>query len=249
VRTTVRVMKSGTNGPIARAARLIGMRCPIPVVAVALLSCVIPHQAGAAPAGSIVQDVAVAARALVPLLKDVRARIEPRIVVEPGTVPPSPLTGRSSTLFAVRIGVRSRQVDQAVVQAMDRLLAWKPDQPLAAEDLALVARWLDELSVKVLGRLAAARLATDCDQVCVVQRLTNPDSVFGATAREQQDARDDILLEALIEAVKEQFFERWIEADEDVPLLVLARAGTPGSDRRFTSSQVRGPGRGSRGRQ
>jgi hypothetical protein len=193
------------------------MRCQIPVVAavVALLSCVIPL-AVAAPAGSIVQDAAVAARALVPLLKDVRARIEPRVVVEPGTLPPSPITGRSSTLFAVRIGVRSRQVDQAVVQAMDRLLAWKPDQPLAAEDQALVARWLDELSVKVLGRLAAARLATDCDQVCVVQRLTNPDSVFGGTAREQQETRDDILLEALIAAVTEQVVEHWNEADRDV---------------------------------
>lgn len=145
----------------------------------------------------------MAARALVPLLKDVRARIEPRVVVEPGTLPPSPITGRSSTLFAVRIGVRSRQVDQAVVQAMDRLLGRPPDQPLAAEDQALVARWLDALSVKVLGRLAAARLPTDCDQVCVVQRLTNPDSVFGATAREQRDARDDMLLEAFIEAVNE----------------------------------------------
>jgi hypothetical protein len=178
------------------------MRCHIPVAAVALLSCVVP-QAGAFPAASIVQDL-VAAQSLVPLLQGVRERIGPRIEVAPGTLPPSPITGRNSTLFAVRIGVRSRQVNEAVVQAMDRLLRWKPDQPLATEDQELVARWLDALSVKVVGRLVAAGSAVTCDRVCVVQRLTSPDTVFGATAKEQQEARDDILLEALIEAMNER---------------------------------------------
>ena len=199
---SVNSTKMGTSGPNARTARLMGMRCHIPAVAVGLLSCLIP-QAGASPAASIVQDVAGAARALVPLLKDVRASIEPRISVEPGTLPPSPITGRSSTLFAVRIGVRSRQVDGRVVEAMDRLLRWDPRQPLGGDDRDLVERWLDELSVKVLARLAAARMPVACDEVCVVQRLTNPDSVFGANAREQREARDDLLVEALIEAVGE----------------------------------------------
>ncbi|HUE84822.1 MAG TPA: penicillin acylase family protein [Vicinamibacterales bacterium] len=178
------------------------MRCRIPAIAVALLSCVIP-QPVASTAAPIVQDVTVAARALVPLLRDVRARIEPRVTVEPGTLPPSPFTGRNSTLFAVRIGVRSRDVDEEVVKAMDRLLRWDTRQPLGAEDRTLVERWLEVLQVKVLSRLAAAGLPVECDQVCVVQRLTNPDSVFGANAREQQEARDDVLLEALIEAVTE----------------------------------------------
>jgi hypothetical protein len=171
-------------------------------VAGALLSWVIP-QAAASPARSIVQDVNVAARALVPLLKDVRRRVQPEISVEPGALPPSPFTGRSSTLFAVRIGVRSRQIDEKVVQAMDRLLRWDTRQPLSASDQDLVDRWVDELQVKVLGRLAAAGLPVECSEVCVVQRLTNPDSVFGVNAKEQQEARDDILLEALIAAVSD----------------------------------------------
>lgn len=157
----------------------------------------------ASPAVSIVQDAAVAARALVPLLKDVRARIEPRIAVEPGTLPPSPITGRDSTLFAVRIGVRSRQVDEKVVEAMDRLLRWDTRQPLSAGDGDLVERWIEALQVKVLSRLAAASLPVQCDEMCVVQRLTNPDSVFGPTAKEQQETRDEILLQALIDTVLE----------------------------------------------
>jgi hypothetical protein len=133
----------------------------------------------------------------------VRASIEPQISVEPGSLPPSPITGRSSTLFAVRIGIRSRQVDERVVEAMDRLLMWDMRQPLGNDDRDLVARWLDELEVKVLARLAAAGLPVACDEVCVVQRLTNPDSVFGASAKDRQEARDDLLIEALIEAVNE----------------------------------------------
>jgi hypothetical protein len=152
---------------------------------------------------SIVQDVTQAARALVPLLKDVRATVEPRVSVESGTLPPSPFTGRSSTLFAVTIGVRSRQIDEHVVEAMDRLLAWDPGQPLTAGDRALVERWLDQLEGKVLARLFTAGLPVACDEVCVVQRLTNPDSVFGTSARDRQETRDDLLLEALIEAAGE----------------------------------------------
>jgi hypothetical protein len=196
----VSAMNSGTTGPTAEIARLIGMRRFL--IAVALLSCVIP-QAGASPAGSIVQDVTHAARTLVPLLKDVRARVESRFSVEPGTLPPSPITGRQSTLFAVRIGIRSRQLDEKVVQAMDRLLRWDTRQPLGAEDHALVERWLEALQVKVLARLAAARLPVACDVECVVQRLTNPDSVFGASGKDRQEARDDLLLQALVEAVGE----------------------------------------------
>jgi hypothetical protein len=197
-------MNNGTIGPTAVIARLIGMRglcrgIDVAVV-VALLSWVIPL-AGASPAASIVQDGNVAARALVPLLKDVRAGVQPQISVEPGALPASPFTGRNSTLFAVRIGVRSREVDEKVVQAMDRLLRWDARQPLSASDGDLVDRWVDELQVKVLGRLAAAGLPVECHEVCAVQRLTNPDSVFGVNAKEQKEARDDILLEALIEAV------------------------------------------------
>lgn len=144
----------------------------------------------------------IAARQLVPLLRDVRRRLDPQIGVRPGTLPPSPFTGRNSTLFAVTIGVTSMDVDQAVLKAIDRLLAWDPDEPLAPRDRELLAAWLDELQVRVLSRMAARGQGVRCEDPCVVQHLTSPDATFGATPREQVETRDAIMLEALAAAVE-----------------------------------------------
>ena len=160
-------------------------------------------QAGPQVAASMVQDVEAAARLLVPLLGDVRNAIRPQVTVEPTQLPPSPFTGRSSTLFAVQIGFREQQVDESVVKVMDRLLAWDRKTPLSDEDRELVDNWLEELQPKVAGRLLAAGLPAACERACLIQRLRNPDSIFGKTAKEQQETRDDILLQAFIAAVPE----------------------------------------------
>lgn len=158
------------------------------------------HAQSAAGAAS---DTAIAARALVPLLRDVRRRIDPQVTVQPGRLPNSPFTGRNSTLFAVTIGVDAMDVDEDTLKAMNRLLEWNRREPLSARDRALVAAWLDVLQIKVLGRMAAGGRGIGCDKPCVVQRLTNPDSLFGPTGREQIETRDFILLDALSEAVEE----------------------------------------------
>ena len=172
-----------------------------------LLGCTLVGSHAAAAAPSIIQeqtrqDTTAAARSLVPLLKDVRKEFGPRVTVEPGTLPPSPFTGRNSTLVAVRIGVTERHIDQKVVDAIDGLLRWNMRQPLSEADAQLVDRWLDALRTNVLAKLAAAGVREPCDEVCVVQRLTNPDGVFGDTRRLQQETRNDILLEAMIDAVE-----------------------------------------------
>jgi hypothetical protein len=149
-----------------------------------------PGQPAAGPAE-------IAARQLVPILRDVRRRLDPQLGVRPGTLPPSPFTGRNSTLFAVTIGVRSMEVDEAVLKALDRLLAWDPDEPLAPRDRELVAAWLDELQVRVLSRMAAGGQGMRCEDPCVVQHLTRPGTMFGATPREQVETRDAIMLDAL----------------------------------------------------
>ena len=145
----------------------------------------------------------VTARSLVPLLKDVRRSVGTKAIVEPGTLPPSPFTGRNSTLVAVRIGFRSVNVEPKVVEAMDRLLAWNPQQPLKAEDRALVERWVEELRVKVLGRLAATAKGVACDDACLTGHISNASSLFGSTKREREEARDELLLTALAEVIDE----------------------------------------------
>jgi hypothetical protein len=142
-----------------------------------------------------------AARSLVPVLRDVRRSLEPRLTVERGALPPSPFTGRDSTLIAVRVGRRSVQVEPAVIEAMDRLLAWDRRQPLSARDRVLVEGWLDELRVKMLGRLAASGKAVDCDDVCMLRHLTEGGDLFGRTKAEQQETRNELLLTALAAAV------------------------------------------------
>ena len=141
------------------------------------------------------------AQSLVPLLRDVRRSIEPRLTVEPGTASPSPITGQNSTLIAVRVGRRSIDVEPEVIEAMDRLLAWNRRQALSAGDRVLVEAWLEALRVKVLAKLAASGKAVDCDDACVLRHLTGDGELFGRTKSEQRETRNELLLSALAEAV------------------------------------------------
>ena len=137
------------------------------------------------------------ARALVPVLRELRRSI----VVEPGTLPPSPFTGRKSTLIAIRVGLRSLEASPEVLELIDRLLAWKKNQALASSDRVLIVEWVEHLRIKVQRKLAGTAKAGTCDDTCLIEHLTNPGSLFGATRREQREMRDDLLLEALIEVV------------------------------------------------
>lgn len=147
------------------------------------------------------QDTYGMARALVPLLKDVRQSIGSRLIVEPGTLPPSPITGRNSTLVAFKMFRRSVEVTPSVVEAMDRLLGWDQQRPLEPANHVLMEEWVENLRVKVLGRLAAGGKGVGCDDACLVGHLTKPGALFGNTRRERQEARDDLLLTALSDAV------------------------------------------------
>jgi hypothetical protein len=145
------------------------------------------------------------ARTLVPLLEDVRKAIGPRVTVEPGTLPPSPITGRSAALFAIRIGVDSLDVDERVVRTIDRLLEWRrTPKPFSDEEVAILTRWVDELRSRVAGRLLAQGKATTyCDDVCVAGHLTKPEGLFQGTPRQRAEERNRLLVEALAEAVLE----------------------------------------------
>ena len=153
---------------------------------------------------SAAQDADAFARSVVPLLKDVRRGIESKVSIEPATLPPSPITGRSSTLFAFRVGVKSIDVPPGVVEAMDRLLRWDARQPLSEADRELVERWRQALRIKILGRLAATGAkGVGCDDQCVTAQLTSPGALFGRSRREQIDGRNELLLNALSEAVSD----------------------------------------------
>ena len=95
-----------------------------------------------------------AARALVPLLKDVKRHAQPGVNVQPGTAPNSPFTGRPSTLFAFTVSKRSVPVDARVLEAMDQLLAWNVNDPARQDVAQLFDRWLAELSPSRRARSA-----------------------------------------------------------------------------------------------
>jgi hypothetical protein len=142
-------------------------------------------------------------RTLVPVLEDVRKSIGPRLTAAPGSLPPSPITGHSAALFAIRIGVDSVDVDERVVKAMDRLIAWRKDpKPLSSDDEAIVDRWVEALHVKVAGRLLAKGVATSfCDDLCVAGYVRNADTLFDGTPRQRRDEQHRMLLDTLTEAV------------------------------------------------
>jgi hypothetical protein len=141
-----------------------------------------------------------AARNLVPLLEGVRRRAQSRVDVKKGSVPDSPFAGTQTTLLAFSIGKKSVTVDPQVVQAMDRLLAWEPGNR-AAEEAALFDEWLDWLSVKTSALATKGGLVV-CDTACVVREMTKPNEAWGSSASARADVRDQVLLDALTEAVK-----------------------------------------------
>jgi hypothetical protein len=143
------------------------------------------------------------AGALVPLLKDARANRPSELTVEPGTAPPSPFTGRNSTLIAITIGERTIHLAPEVNETINRLIAWNVREPLPAGDREVVIDWIEELRIDVMGRLAAREKGVGCDDDCLVQHLTRPGPLFGNSREEQVETRNALLLEALIEAVKE----------------------------------------------
>jgi hypothetical protein len=145
-------------------------------------------------------DTPTAAHALVPLLKDVKARLRPRVGIVPGNPQPSPFTGTQTTLFSIGIGKRSVPVDPKVAKAIDQLLAWKIDAADGSQtaDAVLFDHWLTQLTVK-----AAAVGVLNCDAACVVAKFTAPDEAFGKSRNEREEMRDQLLLDALADAVDE----------------------------------------------
>lgn len=152
--------------------------------------------------GATVAQRQEAARALVPLLSDVKAHAQPGFSIAPGGASKSPLTGQQSTLFAFTISRRSVPVDPRVVAAMDRLLAWDISGPPAPETLRLFDRWLVELEARATSAsvLKAAGPGL-CDVNCIVERMTTLDETWGASPRGRRDARDELLLDTLTAAV------------------------------------------------
>ncbi|MEZ5289440.1 MAG: hypothetical protein R2745_00015 [Vicinamibacterales bacterium] len=189
------------------------MKTPLSLVVtlgVAALGAVTPPPAAAQPApqsqareiviGATVAERREAARALVPLLKDVKAHAEPGLTVSPGGAPPSPLTGQPSTLFAFTISRRQARVDGRVLEAMDQLLAWNIGGPATGEPEALFDRWLEELAAQATAAMALSGGGL-CDVRCVVDRMTRLNETWGNSPRGRGDNRDEALLEALTTVV------------------------------------------------
>ena len=142
-----------------------------------------------------------AARSLVPLLQDVKRRAESRVTVQPGgATADSPFAGTNTTLFAMTIGQKSTPVDPQIVQAMDRMLKWQPGDRTVPE-AALFDEWLNQLSRKATA-LSVQSSATACDTNCVVSTMTKLNETWGESTRQRAEVRDQALLEAFTDAVK-----------------------------------------------
>lgn len=150
--------------------------------------------------GATVAQRQEAARALVPLLKKVQTHAQPGTAVAPGSASPSPFTGAQSTLFAFTISKRAVPVEPRVLAAMNRLLDWNVGASGHDEEAQLFDRWLMELESR---SSAAARLSGGgvCDVSCIVGRMTTLDDAWGRDPRGRDDARDELLLDALKAAV------------------------------------------------
>jgi len=153
--------------------------------------------------GATVAQRQEAARALIPLLKDVRTHAQPGATTKPGTVPNSPFTGTQTTLFAFTVSKRSVPVDLRVVTAMNQLLDWNIGASGNEHLAQLFDRWLIELEARSTGalRLTGGGL---CDVNCVVKRMTTLDETWGSSPRNRADVRDELLLDALKVAVLEK---------------------------------------------
>jgi hypothetical protein len=171
-----------------------------------------PTSAAAAPGQSVPPIVLgatlaqrqEAARALVPLLKDVKAHAQPGATLKPGTVPDSPFAGTQTTLFAFTLSKRSVPVDPRVVTAMNRLLSWNIGAPAQEENAQLFDRWLIELEARSSGAMRLQGATGLCDVNCVVARMTTLNESWGSSPRNRADVRDELLLDALKVAVLAQ---------------------------------------------
>lgn len=183
------------------------VRVPLVVVLAWVLAPSLLAQPSAGPPPRIVIGATVAqrqeaARALVPLLGDLKAHAKPGLTIQPGVASKSPLTGQQSTLFAFTISRRSVAVDTRVVAAMDRLLAWDVSGPPAPETLTLFDRWLVELEARATAASALRAAGPGlCDVNCIVQRMTTLNETWGASPKGRRDARDELLLDTLTAAV------------------------------------------------
>lgn len=144
-----------------------------------------------------------AADELVPLLKSVRGRLQPRFGVQPGALPPSPFTGQQSTAAAVRIGKVEIQVDARVRAAIDRLLAWNRKVEPETADATLFVHWLDQVRSRASWVRPPGSTSLECDTACTVERFTKPGEAFGRSKNDREEMRDQLLLEALVDAVEE----------------------------------------------
>lgn len=154
--------------------------------------------AQSAPAEQTV-DTPAAARTLIPLLNSVKTRLRPRVGVTGGGDPQSsPFTGTMTTAVSVGIGKRNATLDPKVAKAMEQLLAWKIDDSQASTEGVLFGHWLSQLSVK-----AAAVGLLNCDAACLVAQFPKPDTKFGKSRHEREETRDQLLLDALTDAVEE----------------------------------------------
>lgn len=166
-----------------------------------LLAIALCAGAGVTPGGQEPPEPVV--RALAPVLKDARAHIPSRVTVEPATLPPSPITGRNSTLVAFSIGRKAMSLEQGVIDLIDRLLEWDSKQPLLPADRAVVVEWIEALRADVSGRMSAGGGGKSCDNDCLIAHLTEPDSIFGNSRDEQVATRNEVLLTTLSKAVRD----------------------------------------------
>lgn len=150
--------------------------------------------------GATVAQRQDAARALVPLLKDVKARAAPGPAVTPGSAPASPFTGMPSTLFTFSVSERTVPVEPRVLTAMSRLLDWNIGAPGRDDEARLFDQWLTELETRAT---VAVRFSggTVCDVTCIVTRMTTLNDAWGPSPKGRADARDELLLDALKAAV------------------------------------------------
>lgn len=151
--------------------------------------------------GATVAQRQEAARKLVPLLKAVQAHAQPGATFRPGTAPKSPLAGTQTTLFAFTFSKRDVPVEPRVIAAMNQLLDWNVGASGHEAEARLFDRWLVELQAR---SAAAVRLSGGglCDLTCVVGRMTTLDESWGTSPKGRDDARDELLLDALAAAVR-----------------------------------------------
>lgn len=168
-----------------------------------LLAAMLVLASGGQVAAQTGTETETAARALVPLLKSVRQRLQPRLGVQPGSLPPSPFTGTQTTVVAVRIGEKEVKVDPRVRSALDRLLAWNMQMSPQSADATLFDHWLDHVRIKAAAVPAPGSTALECDTQCAIDRFTELGEAFGRSQKDREEMRDQLLLEALIDAVTE----------------------------------------------